>query len=142
MTAMASLILQPSSPSLIPHPSSLILIPHPSSLIPSSFIPHPFILHPSSLHPSSLIPSSFIPHPFILHPSSFIMAAMITAQSSGRVTTITLNRPEKLLAALETAESDQACRVVVITGAGRAFSAGGDVELLSRLQKERNMDVL
>jgi len=55
------------------------------------------------------------------------------------VATITLNRPEKLnalsgvgltelrLAALEVAQ-DKSVRVVVITGAGRAFSAGGDLD--------------
>jgi 2-(1,2-epoxy-1,2-dihydrophenyl)acetyl-CoA isomerase len=63
-----------------------------------------------------------------------------------RIATITLNRPEKLnaftgtmredlLAALENCERDEEVRVVVITGAGRAFCAGGDVELMSGLQK-------
>jgi enoyl-CoA hydratase/carnithine racemase len=65
------------------------------------------------------------------------------AQESG-IVTITLNRPEKLNAfaghmrrdlaeALEHAASDRAVRVVVITGAGRAFSAGGDVAYMSEL---------
>lgn len=64
----------------------------------------------------------------------------------GGVATITLNRPEKLnaftgtmredlLAALRACETDEAVRVVVITGAGRAFCAGGDVEYMSGLQK-------
>jgi enoyl-CoA hydratase/carnithine racemase len=42
---------------------------------------------------------------------------------------------EELLDALRTASSDAGCRVVVITGAGRAFCAGGDVEYMSGLQK-------
>jgi 2-(1,2-epoxy-1,2-dihydrophenyl)acetyl-CoA isomerase len=61
------------------------------------------------------------------------------------VATITLNRPEKLnaftgtmreelLDALRTSEQDQAVRVVVLTGAGRAFCAGGDVAYMSQLQ--------
>ncbi len=52
--------------------------------------------------------------------------------------TITLNRPEKLNAfdgemidlwvkALESARSDDAVKVLVVTGAGRAFCSGGDV---------------
>lgn len=56
-----------------------------------------------------------------------------------RVATITLNRPERLnalgadmreqlLAALERSESDPQARVVIITGAGRAFCSGGDVK--------------
>ncbi len=62
------------------------------------------------------------------------------------VATITLNRPEKLnaftgtmredlLEALRACERDEAVRVVVLTGAGRAFCAGGDVEYMSGLQK-------
>jgi 2-(1,2-epoxy-1,2-dihydrophenyl)acetyl-CoA isomerase len=66
------------------------------------------------------------------------------------VATITLNRPEKLNAftgtmreelaeTLRACESDASVRVVVLTGAGRAFCAGGDVEYMSGLQ--RNGDV-
>lgn len=62
------------------------------------------------------------------------------------VATITLNRPDKLnaftgtmredlLDALQTCERDEGVRVVIITGAGRAFCAGGDVEYMSGLQK-------
>ncbi len=64
-------------------------------------------------------------------------------EDSGTVT-ITLNRPEKLNAfvghmrrdlaeALEQAGSDRGVRVVVITGAGRAFCAGGDVAFMADL---------
>lgn len=71
---------------------------------------------------------------------------MIRTETNDAVTTVTLNRPEKLnafggtmredlLAALLAAEEDAACRVVVITGAGRAFCAGGDVDYMSGLQK-------
>lgn len=72
--------------------------------------------------------------------------SFIDVSHAGAVATITLNRPDKLnaftgtmredlLAALRTCESDAAIRVVVITGAGRAFCAGGDVEYMSGLQK-------
>jgi enoyl-CoA hydratase/carnithine racemase len=55
-----------------------------------------------------------------------------------RIATITLNRPEQLNAwtdimadevyqAMHTAGSDDDVRVIVLTGAGRAFCAGGDV---------------
>lgn len=74
------------------------------------------------------------------------MAFIETAADAG-VTTILLNRPEKLnafggtmredlLEALRAAASDRGCRVVVLTGAGRAFCAGGDVEFMSDLQKK------
>src|SRR5882672_2368925 len=76
---------------------------------------------------------------------------MIRTETNNHITTITLNRPEKLnafsgtmreelLAALRAAADDPGCRVVVITGAGRAFCAGGDVEYMSGLQKEGNVD--
>ena len=55
-----------------------------------------------------------------------------------RIATVTLNRPEALNAwtdvmaeevwqAMHEAERDDAVRVIVLTGAGRAFCAGGDV---------------
>jgi 2-(1,2-epoxy-1,2-dihydrophenyl)acetyl-CoA isomerase len=57
------------------------------------------------------------------------------------ITTITLNRPEvlnafndrmaeELLAALKQAERDSATRCLVLTGAGRGFCAGQDLEVL------------
>ncbi len=61
-----------------------------------------------------------------------------------RILTITLDRADKLNAfaghmrrdlgeALERAASDDDVRVVVITGAGRAFSAGGDVQAMDEM---------
>ena len=75
---------------------------------------------------------------------------MVTTELSGLIATITLNRPDKLnafsgtmreelLDALVVAEHDADCRVVVITGAGRAFCAGGDVDFMSGLQREGNV---
>ncbi len=60
--------------------------------------------------------------------------------SEGPVATITLNRPEKLNAinaamvaelnvALDQAEADDAIKVIVLAGAGRAFSAGFDLDM-------------
>ena len=70
----------------------------------------------------------------------------IETNVDGGVATVTLSRPDKLnaftgtmredlLAALRACQNDPAVRVVVITGAGRAFCAGGDVEFMSGLQK-------
>src|SRR5687767_9083353 len=67
------------------------------------------------------------------------------------IASITLNRPDKLnafggtmrqdlLAALRAIESDRDSRAVVITGAGRAFCAGGDVDSMAGLQKARDVD--
>jgi 2-(1,2-epoxy-1,2-dihydrophenyl)acetyl-CoA isomerase len=65
------------------------------------------------------------------------MSVVETSRSGPRLT-ITLNRPERLnaiatdmleemLAILDAAASDTSLRVVVLTGAGRAFCAGGDL---------------
>jgi len=72
---------------------------------------------------------------------------MIRTATDNAVTTITLDRPEKLnafagtmredlLAALRGAEGN----VVVLTGAGRAFCAGGDVEYMASLQETNDVD--
>ena len=66
----------------------------------------------------------------------------VLLQIDGGVATITLNRPEKLNSftrhlhrqlaqAFEVVESDARVRAVVLTGAGRAFSAGQDLADLS-----------
>jgi enoyl-CoA hydratase/carnithine racemase len=75
----------------------------------------------------------------------------ISVHVKGHVTTITLDRPDKLNAfagtmreelvdALRVAAAETSCRVVVITGAGRAFCAGGDVDYMSGLQRTGNVD--
>jgi 2-(1,2-epoxy-1,2-dihydrophenyl)acetyl-CoA isomerase len=77
--------------------------------------------------------------------------AHILSETHDGVATITLNRPEKLnafagtmreelLEALRAAERDDACRVVVLTGAGRGFCAGGDVDLMRELQQKRDVE--
>jgi 2-(1,2-epoxy-1,2-dihydrophenyl)acetyl-CoA isomerase len=72
------------------------------------------------------------------------MDELIKVAERDRIVTITLNRPERLNAlfgymrrdlaeALEEAGSDPEVRVVVLTGAGRAFCAGGDVHFMAQL---------
>ena len=66
----------------------------------------------------------------------------ITYDVRDRIATITLNRPERLnawtkimqrelKAAFETAGADDGVRVIVVTGAGRGFCAGADMEDLN-----------
>jgi len=79
--------------------------------------------------------------------------SQILFESAEGIALITLNRPEKLnafagtmreelLAALRRAGDDPAVRVVTITGAGRAFCAGGDLAYMQELQKDNRTDGL
>jgi enoyl-CoA hydratase len=68
----------------------------------------------------------------------------VIARSEGALRILTLNRPDKLnaadlemqqrlLARLREVAADAEARALVLTGAGRAFSAGGDRDILKRL---------
>lgn len=72
----------------------------------------------------------------------------VLEERSGAVATIRLNRPDKLNAltpelgrtlvhALLRAAEDKSVRAVVLTGAGRAFCAGGDLNLLREVRKRK-----
>ncbi len=75
----------------------------------------------------------------------------IQYHSAEGVATITLNRPERLNAwtdimdrevreAMRTAEHDDQVRVIVLTGAGRGFCAGADMDLLTGIQGSDKSD--
>ena len=75
----------------------------------------------------------------------------ILISEADSILTITLNRPDKLNAfighmrrdladAIEHAGSDRSVRVVVITGAGRAFCAGGDIGFMAELMQRRDAE--
>ena len=75
----------------------------------------------------------------------------IQVSEADGITTITLNRPERLNAfvghmrrdlaeALEHAASDRNVRVVIITGAGRGFCAGGDIAFMAELMQRRDSE--
>lgn len=75
---------------------------------------------------------------------------MIDVSRAGAVATIRLNRPDKLnalagsmredlAAAVRDADANRDCRVMVITGAGRAFCAGGDVEVMAGMQRAKDV---
>ena len=66
---------------------------------------------------------------------------------SNRVATVTLNRPDKLnawtqtmehevVAAIRGAVDDDRVRAIILTGAGKGFCAGADMELLSAISQE------
>ena|ERR1041385_4773816 len=75
----------------------------------------------------------------------------IDVNDDAGIRTVTLNRPEKLNAlaghmrrdlaeALEAAGSDRAVHVVVITGSGRGFCAGGDVAAMAELIEQQDAE--
>ncbi len=72
----------------------------------------------------------------------------VLVERSGGVVTLRLNRPEKLNAldagtcrslvhAMLEAGEDRTVRVIVLTGAGRAFCAGGDLEVMREARSRR-----
>lgn len=78
--------------------------------------------------------------------------ALVTLDSDGHVRTITLNVPDKLnalswplleelAAAVETVAADSEARALVVTGAGRAFCSGADLQSLFG-DRTRPVDVL
>ena len=78
---------------------------------------------------------------------------LVLSQRDGAILTLTLNRPEKsnslhpdlvedLSASLKRAEADPTVTVVVLTGAGRSFSAGLDLSLLLAWSIEQKLAYL
>ena len=74
------------------------------------------------------------------------MYSTLTLEFNGEIAKITLNRPDKrnainaqmiaeLQTALDTIEKSHS-RVVIVTGAGKAFSAGMDLDMLSAITKQ------
>jgi enoyl-CoA hydratase len=72
------------------------------------------------------------------------MYKTLRVESGDAVTTITLNRPsqrnslngelmDELRALIDQLRGDASTRAVIITGAGKAFSAGADVDMLTRI---------
>jgi 2-(1,2-epoxy-1,2-dihydrophenyl)acetyl-CoA isomerase len=70
--------------------------------------------------------------------------APVLVDDDAAVRTVTLNRPQKrnaidielrvaLAEAIESADSDPAVRVIILTGTGPAFSSGGDISTMQRM---------
>jgi 2-(1,2-epoxy-1,2-dihydrophenyl)acetyl-CoA isomerase len=79
------------------------------------------------------------------------MYQAVIFSTDGPIATIKLNRPEKLnafggpmreelLDALARVAGDDALRVLVVTGEGRGFSAGGDIDHLKQLRENRDVE--
>lgn len=78
-------------------------------------------------------------------------ADTITVERDGNLGWIRINRPERLNAfagdmrdrldaALEELDGSDAVRCVAITGVGRAFSTGGDVQVMAELARNRDSE--
>jgi len=81
------------------------------------------------------------------------MSEVVQVERNGGVATIRMNRPERmnaynaemgdaLLAAALSVSADPSVRCVVLTGAGKAFSAGGDVEMMASIRGEGSQGFL
>jgi len=79
--------------------------------------------------------------------------SQILYEITDRVGMLTLNRPEvmnafggtmreDLLQMLRQAEADKNVRCVVITGAGRAFCAGGDIASMAEMQAKNEVSII
>ena len=75
------------------------------------------------------------------------MSDVVQVERSGGVATVRMNRPgrlnaynpemgEALLSAVSEVSADPSVRCVVLAGAGRAFSAGGDVETFAAFEND------
>ena len=72
------------------------------------------------------------------------MTDFLVCEQDGPLVTLTMNQPEQrnpltgnsaireFLQAIDRIESDRQIRCVILTGAGSAFSAGGDIRLMQR----------
>lgn len=78
------------------------------------------------------------------------MSSTVLYEKHGRVATVTLNRPERMntmgddlperaLEAFERAADDPDVWVVILTGAGRAFCAGGDLGAMAERKTARDL---
>jgi enoyl-CoA hydratase/carnithine racemase len=80
-----------------------------------------------------------------------ISSEVVLYDIRGRTAVITLNRPDRLNAwspalhegyftSLDRAAADPGVRAIVVTGAGRGFCAGADMEMLQRIDPDHGID--
>ena len=78
-------------------------------------------------------------------------AGPVLVRDDAAVRTLTLNRPQKrnaidielriaLAEAIESADREPAIRVIIVTGAGPAFSSGGDISTMQRMSPDQAID--
>jgi 2-(1,2-epoxy-1,2-dihydrophenyl)acetyl-CoA isomerase len=67
---------------------------------------------------------------------------LITLNRPEQLNALTVEMAEALIAALDAAEADECCRAVLLTGAGRGFCAGQDLNAITDLDPEEIGDLL
>ena len=78
------------------------------------------------------------------------MTEPVLYEQNGRVVTLTLNKPETrnalsddlvsdLVAKLKQADADESVSCLIITGAGKSFSSGGNLKDIRAMTQERNL---
>src|SRR5271165_4049415 len=88
-----------------------------------------------------------------LPPTAAMESPALLESTANGITQLVMNRPQKLNAlngematalnqAFERIGKDNSIRVVVISGAGRAFCAGGDLEIIGKGRKARDVKQL
>ncbi|MFT6774469.1 MAG: enoyl-CoA hydratase/carnithine racemase [Paracoccaceae bacterium] len=78
------------------------------------------------------------------------MTQSVTLSHEGRIATVTLNRPDTrnalsadvvdgLVSALEACQNDPAISCIILTGAGKSFSSGGNLHEIKALTADQHM---
>jgi 2-(1,2-epoxy-1,2-dihydrophenyl)acetyl-CoA isomerase len=104
------------------------------------------LTHPAGILDGPRYARGWTPLQAVAFPTGGLMSDLVILSEADGVATLLLNRPEKLNAfTIEMAEAFGAAiatvarrsdlRVLVVTGAGRAFSAGGDVAFMTGLKE-------
>ncbi len=84
--------------------------------------------------------------------TKFITVTQIKVKKEGQIARITLFRPDKMNAlteqmivewrqVLEELKEDKDCRVIIVTGEGKAWSAGVDLSVFQRIKVEPGFDM-
>lgn len=67
---------------------------------------------------------------------------VLTLNRPERLNALTVDMADRLIAALDAAESDETCRALLLTGAGRGFCAGQDLTAITGLEPDEIGDLL
>ena len=78
---------------------------------------------------------------YIERPQDAEGVALVTFHDPERLNAMTEAMGQGIASEMDALAADDAVRAVVLTGAGRAFSAGGDLDMLERMSRDGQADV-